>query len=109
MSDEHFSVDVALIEASAGRGQAAKVVSDIAPCRPKFEEIFANAGAPKPTLADFLYNFRQPGRSFNILGMQLFERATKAKLDEAATIAFVNGCPPFEALLVALLTAEYER
>jgi len=31
MSDEHFSVDVALIEASAGRGQAAIVVSDIAP------------------------------------------------------------------------------
>lgn len=50
-----------------------------------------------------------PGGAYWIFGMGLYTRATKKSVTEEKVRTFVRECPPFRALLAALMVAEYER
>ena len=41
-------------------------------------------------------------------GADLYKRATGKETDEATIRKFVDACPPFKALLLAICTAEFE-
>lgn len=72
-------------------------------------EIFGN---PSERITDckVLVEALQTGKggAFWAIGADLYERATGKKADEATIRKFVDACPPFNALLLAICMAEFE-
>ncbi len=77
--------------------------------RPAFERIFEKAGAERPSISDFIRALKVEGGAFWAQGISIYERPTGKALDETGIQAFVNICPPFHALLLCLMIAEFHR
>jgi len=76
--------------------------------RPKFEQVFAD-GTARPTSADELFaHLKGEGGAFWIMAAGLYERAAGRRPTEEQVRAFVEECPPFRALMLGLVHAQFE-
>jgi hypothetical protein len=92
-------------EASA-KDQFAKVFTDP---KPKFEELFAK-GTVRPTSADeLLTQLNGHGGAFWNIGAGLYEKAAGRRPTEEQVRAFAEDCPPFLALMIALVHGQFEE
>jgi len=78
--------------------------------RPHFEEIFRAGTESRPSsVAELVSRLQVDGGAFWSFGMGLYERPAKRRPDEETMRRFVESCPPFQALLLALCVAQYDR
>jgi hypothetical protein len=77
--------------------------------RPHFQKLFRRRSASPPSLSGLVEALQMPGGAFWSLGAGGYRKATGTTLGEAATRGFVDACPPFRALLVALCVAQHQR
>jgi len=76
--------------------------------KPAFQAIF-DAETTRPSLHAVTERLLAPGGAHLAIGAGLVERATGTCPSEDETKNFVDRCPPFKALLVALCFAQYDR
>jgi hypothetical protein len=73
-----------------------------------FERVFAE-GTPRPKNADeLLSQLNGDGGAFWKMAENLYERAAGRRLAEAQTRAFTEECPPFLAVMLGLIHAQFE-
>ncbi len=85
--------------------QFTKTFADV---RPRFETVF-DGGTERPTNADeLLTHLNGMGGAFWIMAANLYERAAGVRPTEEQIRAFVEGCPPFFALMLGLIHAQFE-
>jgi len=77
--------------------------------RPHFEKLFRRHGTTPPSLSELVKALQMPGGAFWSLGAGGYRKATGTTLGEAAARDFVDACPPFRALLMALCVAQHQR
>lgn len=77
--------------------------------RPHFQELFRKHSETPPDLADLINALQVAGGAFWSITDALYQKAGGVSLDEAAAREFVEICPPFRALLVALCISQYQR
>ena len=76
--------------------------------RPKFEELFV-AGTERPTSADqLLARLNGSGGAFWNIAAGLYERVACHRPTEEHVRGFTDDCPPFFALMLGLVHAQYE-
>jgi hypothetical protein len=91
--------------ASATEAQFKKTFADV---RPKFEKVFQD-GTVRPSNADeLLTHLDGEGGAFWIMAANLYERAGCTRPNEEQIRAFVESCPPFHALMLGLVHAQFE-
>ncbi len=77
--------------------------------RPEFDKVFAN-GTPRPTtFVELLAVLQVAGGAFWSFGAKLYEHVAGYIPTEDKIRAFVADCSPFNALLLALVMAQFER
>ncbi len=77
--------------------------------RPHFQKLFRRRSATPVSLPQLISALQGPSGAFWSLGAGCYRKAAGATLDEAATRNFVDICPPFRALLIALCVAQHQR
>lgn len=76
--------------------------------RPRFEQVF-EAGTERPKNADeLLSHLNGEGGAFWIMAANLYERASGVRPSEAQVRNFAAECPPFLALMLGLVHAQFE-
>src|SRR6266436_3998255 len=76
--------------------------------RPRLEAVF-DEGTERPTSADeLLMHLNGVGGAFWIMAANLYERAAGIRPTEERIRAFAEECPPFFALLLGLVHAQFE-
>ena len=86
----------------------ARFTSTFATPRPRFEEVFA-AGNARPATADELTKHLDgEGGAFWNYAAGLYERGAGRRPTEEQARAFVDNCPPFRALMLGLMHAQFE-
>lgn len=73
-----------------------------------FQTLF-EASEKRPSLREVTDKLLAEGGAHLAIGADLVERATGACISEADTKDFMERCPPFKALLMALCFAQYDR
>lgn len=81
-----------------------KVFAD---ARHAFEVLFDSPA--RPTLGEVTERLLDEGGAHLALAADLFEKWTGERLSEAETKNFMDKCPPFKALLVAICFSQYDR
>jgi hypothetical protein len=85
--------------------QFTKTFADV---RPRFETVF-EGGTERPASADeLLTHLNGAGGAFWIMAANLYERAAGVRPTEEQMRAFVPECPPFHALMLGLIHAQFE-
>ena len=77
--------------------------------RHHFDRLFHGAKKVRPGIRDLINALRVTGGAFWSYGISLYERVTKHSPNEQTIRTFIDECPPFRALLLALCVAQYER
>lgn len=77
--------------------------------RPKFQKLFRGRVAAPPSLSELIDALQRPAGAFWSMGAGLYRKPTGVTLNEAATRDFVDTCPPFRAVLIALCVAQHQR
>ncbi len=77
--------------------------------RPHFQKLFRRHSAQPPSLGELIEALQVPGGAFWSLASGLHSKPTGVNIDETAARGFVDVCPPFCALLMALCVAQYQR
>jgi hypothetical protein len=92
--------------ASATEIQFEKTFADV---RPNFEKVFEEGKTERPTNADELLNHLDgEGGAFWMMATNLYERAANIRPAEVQMRAFTKDCPPFFALMLGLVHAQFE-
>jgi hypothetical protein len=76
--------------------------------RPAFQKIFS-AGAQRPPVREVVSKLLADDGAYMSIGAGFVERVTSKRPTEQETKSFVRHCPPFNALLVGLCVAQYDR
>lgn len=77
--------------------------------KPAFQKIFEERNEARPSLRAVTEHLMADGGAYLTIGAGLMERATGTRPDEAAVKDFIERCPPFKALLIALCFSQYDR
>jgi len=77
--------------------------------RPEFDKVFANGTQRPVTSSQLLSVLQVPGGAFWTIGAALYEHVAKHQPGEDNVRAFLADCPPFNALLLSLVMAQFER
>jgi len=77
--------------------------------RPRFEELFSQGTARPRTFIELLSQLQGTGGAYWLYGIGLYERVGKHRPDEAVIRQFIDNCPPFRAVVLATVLAQYER
>ena len=83
--------------------------SIFATAKPAFQKIFERRSGKRPSLREVTDILLSEGGAHLTIGACLVERATGTRPREAEVKDFVERCPPFKALLVALCFSQYDR
>jgi hypothetical protein len=85
--------------------QFTKTFADV---RPRFETVF-EGGTDRPASADdLLTHLNGTGGAFWIMAANLYERAAGVRPAEEQMRTFLAECPPFHALMLGLVHAQFE-
>jgi hypothetical protein len=76
--------------------------------KPAFQALF-DASTTRPSLREVTDKLLAEGGAHLAIGADLIEKATGTRPSEADTKDFMERCPPFKALLIALCVAQYDR
>jgi hypothetical protein len=77
--------------------------------RPELEEVFKRHGeAPPPTFRKAIARLQSGGSLIWNMGKLLYDRAAETDASEATIKQFMDVCPPFRALIYAMLMSWYE-
>jgi hypothetical protein len=76
--------------------------------RPAFEDVSQGVGGPAATFREFVTRLQVTGGAFWSFGQELYGAAA-SRPDEDMIRKFIDDCPPFRALLLAICIAQYER
>ena len=78
--------------------------------RPELEAVFKKHGeAPPPTFRDGVARMQSGGNLMWHMGKLLYDRAAETDASEATIKEFMKACPPFRALIYAMLLSWYDR
>jgi hypothetical protein len=77
--------------------------------RPAFQKLFENHSGQRPSMQEVTDRLLGEGGAHRDIAINLFERGTGTRLNEAEVQDFTERCPPFKALLVALCFSQYDR
>ncbi len=77
--------------------------------KPAFQKIFRVGSDEWPSLREVTEKLLAERGAHLAIGASLIEKATGTRPGEAQTKDFIEHCPPFKALLVALCFAQYGR
>jgi hypothetical protein len=78
--------------------------------RPELVEVFKKHGeAPPPTFREVIAKTQAEGHLIWHMGKLLYDRAAETDASEATIKEFMEACPPFRALIYALLLSWYDR
>jgi hypothetical protein len=78
--------------------------------RPELEEVFKKHGEdPPPTFREVIARMQAEGNLIWHMGKLLYDRAAETDASEATIKEFMEACPPFRALIYALLLSWYDR
>lgn len=106
---ENFSEELSEKEREEAREQASKFEGVYADAKPHFDDLFA-AGTERPaSVSELVARLQVDGGAFWTLARDLFRRVAESPAEGATIQRFVEQCPPFHALLVALCAAQYDR
>lgn len=85
----------------------AKIYDD---AKPVFDGLFAEGRTQAPSgVSELVAQLQVGGGAFWTLAANLYARVAKSAPDEQTIRRFVEQCPPFNALMVALCAAQYDR
>lgn len=77
---------------------------------PELKEVFKKHGeAPPPTFREVIARMKAEGNLIWHLGKQLYDRAAGTDASEATIKEFMEVCPPFRAMIYAILLSWYDR
>lgn len=76
--------------------------------KPAFQKLF-EGGKERPSLQAVTEHLMSGGGAYLTIAAGLMERVTKTQPPESEVKDFIERCPPFEALLVALCLSQYDR
>lgn len=74
--------------------------------RPAFQKLFETE--ERPSLKAVIEHLMSGGGAYLSIGAGLMERATKVLPPEVVVKDFIDRCPPFKALLIALAFSQYD-
>jgi hypothetical protein len=78
--------------------------------RPELEAVFKKHGeARPPTFREVVARMQSQGNLIWNMGKLLYDRAAEADATEATIKEFMEACPPFRALIYAMLLSWYDR
>lgn len=78
--------------------------------RPELEAVFQKHGeAPPPTFREVVARMQAEGNLIWHMGKLLYDRAAETDASEATIKEFMEACPPFRALIYAMLLSWYDR
>ena len=78
--------------------------------RPELEEAFKKYGeVPPPTFREVVARLQSEGSLIWNMGKLLYDRAVETDASEAAVRDFLDACPPFRALIYAMLLSWFDR
>jgi hypothetical protein len=78
--------------------------------RPELEAVFKKHGeAPPPTFREGVARMQSGGNLIWHMGKLLYDRAAETDASEATIKEFMEACPPFRALIYAMLLSWYDR
>jgi len=79
--------------------------------RPEFQKIRegGQGGEWPKSAAELARGLQRPGGAYWKYAARFYERATGVAVDEEKIRRFVAECPPFRAILAAIVLAQYER
>jgi hypothetical protein len=76
--------------------------------RPKLEEVFKrHGGVPSPTFREAIARTQREGSLIWNMGKLLYDRPAQTDASEATIKEFMDACPPFRALIYAVLLSWY--
>jgi len=78
--------------------------------RPAFDKLFKEGKTDRPkSVQELITRLQGSGGAFWKWAQGLYKRGVGAELDEQTIRQFVERCPPFHALILAICVAHYER
>lgn len=77
--------------------------------KPAFQKLFEGGTGRCPSLREVTDILLADGGAHLSIGASLMERATGTRPSESEAKDFIERCPPFKALLVALCFSQYDR
>jgi hypothetical protein len=78
--------------------------------RPELEGLFKkHEKAPPPTFREVVARMQREGNLIWHMGKLLYDRAANTDSSEATIKEFMDACPPFRALIYAMLLSWYDR
>ncbi len=78
--------------------------------RAELEEVFKKHGeAPPPTFREVVARLQNEGSLIWNMGKLVYDRAAETDASEATIREFMDACPPFRALIYAMLLSWYDR
>lgn len=83
--------------------------SIFAAAKPAFQKLFEGSSGQRPSLPKVTDILLTEGGAHLSIGAELVERAIGTRPVEADVKDFMDRCPPFKALLVALCFSQYDR
>jgi hypothetical protein len=109
-SPEHFvDASLSLDQKRALRRDQKQYEAVFVNLRPKLQEVFAKHGAaPPPTFNEAIARLQSEGTLIWSMGKELYDRPAEADASEATIRQFMDVCPPFRALIYALLMSWYD-
>jgi hypothetical protein len=107
---ESFSDELSQQEREEARALDAKFFKIYDNAKPAFDRLFAEGRAKAPTsVSELVMRLQVEGGAFWTLAGDLYARVAKSAPDERTVRRFVEQCPPFNALMIALCAAQYDR
>lgn len=107
---ENFSDELAEQEREEARALDREFRGVYDNAKPAFDKLFAGGRSKAPTsVSELVARLQVEGGAFWILAGNLYARAAKSAPDERTIRRFVGECPPFNALMIALCAAQYDR
>jgi hypothetical protein len=107
-SDEVFDEDLAMEEREHGRTHNKTFVSMYAEAKRAFDKLAAEGVSMPGSVAELVIQLQQGG-AFWTIARDLYDRVAKNPSDDAIIREFYAACPPFRAILIAIVTAQYDR
>lgn len=103
--DDKIAREQSRFACEVGNGFA-KIYEDAGP---RFKKLFRRHGAAPLGLGELVEALQVPGGAFWSMATGFYRRPTGETINEGAARAFVDTCPPFRALLMALCVAQHQR
>jgi hypothetical protein len=77
--------------------------------RPELEEVFKRHGeAPPPTFREAIARSQRDGSLIWNMGKLIYDRPAQTDVSETTIKEFMEACPPFRALIYAMLMSRYD-